>query len=476
MERTHRQSINLCVRVAMGEIVANSGTKDPVSKEDRAQDSKDVEALGGTVTKLQLRLGQLCNPSTHRELLEHQQVLECDLRAERAKVQAREEAIADSIQIREGLERDLVTLRNGKDATNRTDHKGILALEARLQEVQGSLDRAAGKYTDLNRDHGRLLEELQSHKSGTEQWKNDRQVLHTQVNTLRGDESRLEDETKNLRSQLRTLQAEKDDPNRIGANAPPADPEMGRLRIANSNVRTEVMTLKTRIRELEERASITDRLGPGPTAEEDHEHHKKKKTQWKNHAKALKQSLEEKEAELESALSENRGLTSELKRIHDRAKNEAAMLSRRFPTFGGRDQDDAEEDDDGEGDEESEEEDEEGHNRRRAVLEGYKQPMYNMIVGYRDTGAPRRRDSQPNTGNEQDEAELPDVALRPKSKDPVPRGYAVVKEIARPGPQELYLVVTPEFPWLGLDIEIAGSIVLLLTSNGNGVMMVQQNR
>jgi len=172
-------------------------------------------------------------------------------------------------------------------------------------------------------------------------------------------------------------------------------------------------------------------IGTNCTATRDLEHQKRKKIQWKEHAKELKNSLEEKEVELERACSDNRQLAKELKRIHDRAKNEAALLARRFPTLGGRDQDSTEEDDDGEDIGADEGGDQDGNTGNGPVLQGYKQPVYNTYMGYRDTEGSQRRVSQPNTstGEGQGDLDVPDVALKPKSTDPVPQGWAVVKEV-----------------------------------------------
>jgi len=257
MEQIHPQIINLCVKVAMGEIVANSGTKDPVSQQQRAQDTKDVEALAGVVDGLQLRHGNLCNSSAYKELLERKEELESDLRTERAKVQAKEDAIADSILIRDGLNRDVARLREElESATSMMSENNIRKWEARLKEVQGCLDRAAGKYADMDRDHRRVLEELQVLKNNTAQWNNDKAALDTQVNTLSRDKAKLECDIATLRSQIRIIQREKIDIERSSAAE-----ELRRVRLANFIIQSEVTTLKTRIRELEENASITDRLG-----------------------------------------------------------------------------------------------------------------------------------------------------------------------------------------------------------------------
>ena len=457
MEQTHRQSLDLCVKVAMGEIVANSGSKDPVSQQERAQDTKDVEALAGVVDLLQTRLGHLCNSSLYKELLEQKEELEYDLRTERAKVQAKEDALTDSILIKEGLERDLARPRETlESATDMMRENKSRDLEAELKDVQGCLDRAAGKYADLDRDHRKVLEALQVLKNDTARWNYDKAALNTQVDTLINDKTKLEGDVSTLQSQIRTIQAEK-----IDIESSSAAEELRRVRLANSKIQSEVTTLKTRIRELEEKVTSADRLGrychsliselfpleylgliisganyrsptgTASTAGEDFDYQKRRKILWKEHAKELKKSLEEKEAELESARSDNQQLVKELKRIHDRAKNEAALLARRFSALRGRDQDNAEEGHFGEDDGADEGEEQASNNGNGPVLQGYKAPVYNMYMGYRDTGGSQRRVSQTitGTGEGQGDSDVPDVALKPKSTNPVPQGWAVVKEV-----------------------------------------------
>ncbi|KAK0108768.1 hypothetical protein ONS96_002613 [Cadophora gregata f. sp. sojae] len=422
MEILHRQNINLCVRVAMGEIVANSGTEDPVSKENRAKDAKDFEDLGESIAKLQFRLEQLSSTSAYKRLLQRKQELESDLRMESAKVQAKEEAIVDSMMIRESLERDLVRLHEDHSAASTTNVKSVKALEDRVEEVESSLDRAARKYADLDLDHGKLLEKLQGNNQSTAKWTDHKKALEAQVEILRGDKSKLETELSRLRSQSRALQAEKED-----LSCQEADSELRRLRTVNSNVRSETIRLKTIVRELEDKASIAERLGP--KVNEELERQKRKKNQWKEYANQLKQSLEEKEAELEKAQADNHGLATELKRIYDRAKQDAANISRLYLSHTDEAQDEAGDEGEDEAENGGEDANDTGDSCRLPALQGFKQPVYNMVVGYRDAGGPRRRVSQGNVP--QDDSEMPDVALKPKSENLVPPGYSIVKEHLR---------------------------------------------
>ncbi|KAL5320260.1 hypothetical protein ACEPPN_011061 [Leptodophora sp. 'Broadleaf-Isolate-01'] len=430
IEQLHRSNINLCVRVAIGEIIANSGTPDHHTEEERAQDTRDVEALGGSVTGLEIRVGQLRNPSVHAKLLEYTQELESDLRAEKGKVQAKEEAVADSILIREGLERDLERIQEQKNNTEEDLTKKIAVLEAQLLERQatytqhapiadrdshtaalnGSNQQSSEESVKINANPDRPRKQLNeltiSYHNGVsqaDQVQSDLDKAARKLADLDRDYDILKGENSMLQNQLATLQKEKEaieeemtarTRHSSVRSSSQGEPELDRRRTGNSNIQDEVITLRTRIRDLENK--------------------------WKDYAKGLKESLDEKERELEEALSESHELARDLKRIHDRSQNEAAALARRFPSLGGEEEDENACDDRGEDD-----------SGRAQDLVGFKQPVYNMVIGHRTPGTSRRQISQSSFSTAQDHTVLPDIALKAKSTDPVPYGYAVVKEIPK---------------------------------------------
>ncbi|KAH7364846.1 hypothetical protein BKA65DRAFT_473150 [Rhexocercosporidium sp. MPI-PUGE-AT-0058] len=479
-------------------MIANSGSPDHLTEEKRAEDARDVEALAGVVTDLELRMGQLCNPSTQAELLAHMNELESELRVEKAKVEGKEEAMADSVQIREDLERELANVKEERDATEKEMADRIAFLEATLQEgqaistqhafkpsssaetttpceshqpsnmdsadtlaeidhlrrkvvglttsrddeaaranqLQTNLDRAARKLADLDRNYDILevqfnekVRNSRTFETKEAHWREEKRDLDGQLQTSHEDRLKLERANSQLQIQLASLQEKKEalerdincwTVNGAAQHANQEESEIDRLRMANSNIRNEGQRLNTQIQDLEDKSRIAEQLGPVTSVEEDLEHQKRRKILWKNHAKGLKKSLEKSEGELEKVRSAYYELAEALKRIRDLSKQEVATLARRFPSLG----DENEDEDEGSGVEDA-----------SAVppLVGHKQPVYNMIIGHGTLGgSSSRRVSQHLFSIAQDNIPPPDISLKPKSTDPVPGGYAVVKEVVIP--------------------------------------------
>lgn len=313
IEQLHRSNINLCVRVAIGEIIANSGTPDHHTEEERAQDTRDVEALGGSVTGLEIRVGQLRNPSVHAKLLEYTQELESDLRAEKGKVQAKEEAVADSILIREGLERDLERIQEQKNNTEEDLTKKIAVLEAQLLERQatytqhapiadrdshtaalnGSNQQSSEESVKINANPDRPRKQLNeltiSYHNGVsqaDQVQSDLDKAARKLADLDRDYDILKGENSMLQNQLATLQKEKEaieeemtarTRHSSVRSSSQGEPELDRRRTGNSNIQDEVITLRTRIRDLENKVRIAEKLEPLSITEKELKRQKRKK-------------------------------------------------------------------------------------------------------------------------------------------------------------------------------------------------------
>ncbi|KAH6703093.1 hypothetical protein DL95DRAFT_467440 [Leptodontidium sp. 2 PMI_412] len=182
-----------------------------------------------------------------------------------------------------------------------------------------------------------------------------------------------------------------------------------RLSTNHVNVRNEVVTLRNRIRELEDKADIEDRLGL-EQGEDELEKLRERKFHYKKEVKSLKkelvskqQELFGKEQELSTAVSEN-----------DRLSNKLRQLKRVIASI------------DSEEEGTSDDYDEEILEHR---LAGNKTPVYNFYS--QNSVSPRRRTTQQNTVVSHDELERPDIMLREKSNDRPPNRYVVVKEHLR---------------------------------------------